>query len=511
MSCNCPNTNTCPTSNDCLCGIDISLYLNDVLTNSYESGGYVEGGELFFQLDGTNPLNKIRYNSEKGRWELYYFSEEYDQDIVIGVYYTDSLCPISSCDWDLDCISFIFRPRLNNYVVTWDGQYLNGRKTYSIYGSVEGFLWTFYWDSVENRWELIADNPTPTYGNAYNNQNTDCVPTDVLWSKVDTGGPSTYETFPLPLDLTGYEMKITAIECGCCDESVIINITVNNIDYSDVVAEVVKDEYGNILGVNGKQYYLFELPLIPDPVTFYLYYTGTSWIISNSLNGEGDIYVQLISNNDCPFGFYSIFTNPNPCDCLVLTIDSNNQFFPSFTATANASGTYGGYNLYEFVVDGDNYYVYYEPGKGWYITLDGYGNSPSEVGIANAEFSGECPDSINEEFNWDSFIEGLSATTQICSSINISKIHVKGSECFDCCDYYTPRNRNLLKKKKAIFVDEISSIRNKEIFGLKCGPEWSDLFKKHLIFDVLWCLPYGVLCDDEEQCLINDLNENCNC
>jgi len=88
---------------------------------------------------------------------------------------------------------------------------------------------------------------------------------------------------------------------------------------------------------------------------------------------------------------------------------------------------------------------------------------------------------------------------------------IKGVECFDCCDYDTPKNRNLLKKKKAIFVEEISSIRNKEIFGLKCGPEWDDLFRKHLIFDVLWCLPYGKICDEEQQCLINNLNENCNC
>lgn len=90
-------------------------------------------------------------------------------------------------------------------------------------------------------------------------------------------------------------------------------------------------------------------------------------------------------------------------------------------------------------------------------------------------------------------------------------ISIRGVECFDCCDYYAPRNRNLLKKKKAIFVEEISDIRNKEIFGLKCGTSWDDLFRKHLIFDVLNCLPYGVLCEEEEQCLINNLNENCNC
>ena len=116
--------------------------------------------------------------------------------------------------------------------------------------------------------------------------------------------------------------------------------------------------------------------------------------------------------------------------------------------------------------------------------------------ISTTTSSGDCPYGV-----YTPYVDGETVLT----------FQIRGGECFDCCDYYTPRNRNLLKKKKAIFVDEISSIKSKEIFGLKCGPEWSDLFKKHLIFDVLWCLPYGVLCDDDEQCLINNLNENCNC
>ncbi len=38
-----------------------------------------------------------------------------------------------------------------------------------------------------------------------------------------------------------------------------------------------------------------------------------------------------------------------------------------------------------------------------------------------------------------------------------------------------------------------------------------NLMKQHLIMDVLNCLPYGVLCEETEQCLMNNLNENCNC
>jgi hypothetical protein len=116
--------------------------------------------------------------------------------------------------------------------------------------------------------------------------------------------------------------------------------------------------------------------------------------------------------------------------------------------------------------------------------------------ISTTTSSGDCPYGV-----YTPYTEGETTLNFL----------IRGIECFDCCDYDIPHNRNLLKKKKAIFVDEISSIRNKELFGFKCGPDWEELYKKHLIFDVLWCLPYGVICEDQEQCLIDKLNENCNC
>jgi hypothetical protein len=92
-----------------------------------------------------------------------------------------------------------------------------------------------------------------------------------------------------------------------------------------------------------------------------------------------------------------------------------------------------------------------------------------------------------------------------------SIIQIKGVECFDCCDYYTPRFTNFIRKQRAILVDDTSYIGKKEVFGMKCGGEWEDIFRKHLIIDTLSCLPYGVLCEEEEECLIENLYKNCNC
>ena len=177
------------------------------------------------------------------------------------------------------------------------------------------------------------------------------------------------------------------------------------------------------------------------------------------------------------------------CDTeLIVTVDGEEYTAEvEYDEYGNILG-YNGITYYTFVIDESTYYLFYLDGQ-WVVKG---GLSVSAPTLANLFSNNECPFGGYNVIGFESF-------------------KVRGVECFDCCDYDTPKNRNLLKKKKAIFVEEISSIRNKEIFGLKCGGSWDDLFRKHLIFDVLWCLPYGKICDEEQQCLINNLNENCNC
>lgn len=427
MSCNCPTPNQCPdTAITCLCGITLNIYnstgvlVETIQANTFEGEGgtyYEVYNSTAFESElGVGYILTIYYNPILSRWEMSYYNETLDLNIVIGVLYglqpTD--CPLNNC-WDLDCIAVALNVLdvFDSYF-SWDGSYTNGKKSYTFSSNWSGPVidYRIYWIADSSTvpssnapvgtpaWileEEVAPNVWQFVGALFNDNQ--CPYGQYI---IEFGGFDTRFSFE-DLGVTGFDMKTIATDCGCCDESVVIDVVFDESTFNDVQADIIKDEYGNILTLNGKPYYSFELQLTPTSATFYLYYTGSSWIMSDSLDGEGAIYAELLSSNDCPFGSYML-------------------------------------------------------------------------------------------------PRGL-----------VSLFSVVGSECFDCCDYYAPRNRNLLKKKKAIFVGEISSIRNKEIFGLKCGPEWSDLFKKHLIFDVLWCLPYGVLCDDEEQCLINNLNENCNC
>ena len=409
MSCNCPDINQCPdTAVTCLCGVSMDIYnpsgeLLETVTAYQEvselGSPYIINDSIAFEsVLGQEYILTIQYNDVLDRWEMSYFNDTIDENVVIGVFYgsADS-CPTSIC-WDMDCIAVAFNTlgTFDSFFI-WDGSYINGKKSYTFTSDWSGpdinysIAWglapaeslapegTLCWiltdeDSGNPAGFLFGLNNCP-YGAYVSNWNGDTT----RFSFTDLG-------------VTGYDVKSYIIDCGCCDTELIVTV-----DGDDYTASVEYDEYGNILVYNGINYYTFNI----GDITYYIFYLDGQWVVKTGLSISAITFANLASTNECPFGSY------------------NSEAFDVF--------------------------------------------------------------------------------------------RVVGAECFDCCDYYRPGNRNLLKKKKAIFVDEISSIRNKEIFGFKCGTSWDDLFRKHLIFDVLNCLPYGVICDEEEQCLINNLNENCNC
>lgn len=98
-----------------------------------------------------------------------------------------------------------------------------------------------------------------------------------------------------------------------------------------------------------------------------------------------------------------------------------------------------------------------------------------------------------------------------CSDPEID-IPTEGNNILNCDEYFSCKFVNLLKKQKAVLSDDISKIKNYQVFGLKgCHEKWENIFMRHLIMDALKCSPYGVYSEDTENCLINRLTENCNC
>lgn len=517
MSCNCPDTNKCPTPTTCLCGFETTIYNSSgVLLETVTAYPIDVEGTTIYQVFNSTAFEPtlgqaytltIAYNDTLDRWEMSYFDDTYSTSILLGVLYGvgPDDCPVSNC-WDLDCIAVgFFSLGLFSFYFSWDGGYTNGKKSYTFSGAFTPYTeFKLYWtpdaSTIPGSGAPIG---TPAWVFEGSNTPNVYIPISYYFSSNQCPyGPYIFE-YDNPVSrmefqdfgVTGFDLKTTILDCGCCDTEVIINI-----EEKEYTATVQYDEYGNVLVYGGVNYYTFTI----GENIYYLFYLNDEWVVKEELSESAETISSLTSTNECPYGYYN---NNTLCDCIEVTIEAE----PSpVSYTANAIGTYGGFNVYSFLLEEFTIYIWYSEGDGWVMTIGGYGEGEFSS-IATSTFQGSCPDSINEGFVWNSLLTG-DITTETCSGLPVFDfVFVKGVECFDCCDYDTPQNRNLLKKKKAIFVDEISSIRSKEIFGFNCGPEWDDLFKKHLIFDVLWCLPYGKICDEEQQCLINNLNENCNC
>jgi hypothetical protein len=401
------NCNCLVNEPTCLCGIEVSISTSLGLVEVTIAGGHTVDDEVIFTDNqsvvwtddlGVDYILNFIYNTELDRWELSY------DGIVIGVLYSDSKCPLSECDWDLECIAIDFKVLgITRGYYSWTGEYYNGRKTYTIVSDWDGVsarTYKIFWDAIP----LFVGAPPNTYAWIFSDATFE--PMEFIGYLLTDGCP--YGTYISEWEgeasrfqianpgVSGYTLKTKPADCGCCDTEIILNI--NGIEYT---ASVEYDENGNILGYNGHTYYSYFI----EETKYYIFLLGERWVIKQVLSVSAFEIASLNSGTDCPFGY------------------------------------------------------------------------------------------------WGSYLLGEEFVT----------IFVIGAKCYDCCDYYAPRFSNFIKKKKYDLVDDISAIRNKEIFGMKCGPEWSDLFRKHLILNVLHCLPYGVLCEEEEQCLIKNVNENCNC
>ena len=619
MSCNCPDTNKCPSPTTCLCGLETNIYNSSgVLVETVIAYPTDVEGDTVYEVYNSTAFEPtlgqpytlyIYYNYELERWEMSYGNETISSFVVIGVLYGvgPDDCPVSNC-WDLDCIAVAFRVLgVFNVYFPWLGVYTNGKKSYTFTSDWSGsdIDYRIYWVADSSTFPS-ADAPVGTPAWILEEEVGPGVwqPAGYLFNSnkcpygqyiVEFGGISTRYSFT-DLGVTGFDLKTTILDCGCCDEKVSVT-TYDGETFNVYELSVNYDEYGNVLVLNGYNYYSY----VNGEIEYYLYVNSQgNWVLNTLFNNPETEIAYTPVSSDCPFGSYNINPAPEPCGCDTILVtyqlvgeepvtvevgkDEDGNYYLDIdgeTYTIEKVGsewtlvkvendcnnfvkvdfTYDG-DLYSFNVpktgtnDGKNKFDLFDITIGiytsasiniiwnnlpipsrWSVDFLGtnfgqsfsdtncpFGNYPvipipefpittldiTNYSITQAILSEDTPCpfgtfTIEEGSIFESFV------VSGCDNPANIIVSVKGAECFDCCDYDTPKNRNLLKKKKAIFVDEISSIRNKEIFGFKCGPEWDDLFRKHLIFDVLWCLPYGKICDEEQQCLINNLNENCNC
>lgn len=451
MGCTCDKKINCDNETVCTCGITVEFTNQEtgIVEESLSGYGYTSSvGSTVWAIEPSpsilNPGQlKILYREDLGLWVMQYTdltTTPPTQSVIVASLSSDALCPDSKCGWESNCGVYRFQGLAvgTDMLFTWEGLYSPAPyEQYKAYyweapnaSGTPGFwyLWVGTHPTVTanagpapryilnfvnqltveeieaNPQVLLNPNVTTLYGYLLGDIQYDCA--DGVFTAFEPDGFPPRIFISREDALEGYDIEVKREECECCEDQISITVFSNWTEY-DFVADVVKDENENVLGINGKQYYSFDydLPETPLPIpVYYVYFNGSEWVVNDSLDsGQGGEIHTNGGDGDCPYGLYTI------------------------------------------------------------------------------------------------------------STVNESIIQIKGVECFDCCDYYTPRFTNFIRKQRAILVDDTSYIGKKEVFGMKCGGEWEDIFRKHLIIDTLSCLPYGVLCEEEEECLIENLYKNCNC
>lgn len=299
-------------------------------------------------------------------------------------------------------------------------------------------------------------------------------------------------------------------EVSTCLCGVVMDIYDNGILIESVVFNTYTD--GVIVFFETTEDTAFNPPAF-SPLTISYNNSSDEWQLSYG-SGDGTVVfgsfptTSICPISDCDWTLtndvsstYSIKVRSIECGCCDEELNISLTYLgDDYTAVASIAKdeygntlAYNGKPYYSFTIyTGDEPFTYYL----WFNETEWYVSEVlGDTGVFMTKLDGDsyCP------------------FGPYYTSGGFTRFAVKGAECFDCCNYYTPRFSNFIKKKKYQLVDGISAIRSKELFGFKCGPEWTDLAKQHLILDVLHCLPYGVLCEETEQCLMNNLNENCNC
>lgn len=138
----------------------------------------------------------------------------------------------------------------------------------------------------------------------------------------------------------------------------------------------------------------------------------------------------------------------------------------------------------------------------WFLYLD------TEIVASYVGLDENCPQSYSSEWNIITVLNFEFILYAIECDMNNDDIpaDVEPINCDIPCS-----NSNLLKKQKSALSRDIADISKREIFGLKCGDNWENIFMRSLIIDALSCIPYGVYSKDTEACLISKLTDKCNC
>ena len=305
MSCNCQNTNNGCLDGKCNCGLFIDIFEGSNLLHTYYAAYNCDCDGYSFSFNEGSINNvfheddrevTVRYNSQFSRWEMVFYDDNLGGYIPFALYYTkDSVCPdgnsgfnIGSCGWDDNRnVTYVKVDSVVVGVAVWNGQRTNGYKVYeyipSVYPGSYTEPFTISVDIATLEWRINLNGTDIAFAGAGAIPQT-AFPNGPFTNIPPFSGAIFLDTYNGLPPTPGNEspsgtlniINVRATDCGCCDTELIV--TINGTEYT---AEVEYDEYGNILGYNGKQYYVF----LYEGDEYYVYFNGTNWVIATDCGG----------------------------------------------------------------------------------------------------------------------------------------------------------------------------------------------------------------------------------
>ena len=279
------------------------------------------------------------------------------------------------------------------------------------------------------------------------------------------------------------------------------------------------DGFSVVLTLNFNQYEIAEFPgyafTATDPETEIVYtiywdVEVNSWVLSNSAN-EDKLDLPEVAVDECPFGIFTgiirgyqvvvsecVENVELPCECIRLNVYSSDSQVYQFQL--NQLGYYNGFYYWSYTL-GETYFIWFDTVSSSWILSDALGSLDGF--LAELTFDG-CP--FGEWIVYSLKIASIISFE--CTSEPKPPIEVIEENCspYEICKY-----DNLLKRNRVSLSKDIASISKREVYGFNCGDAWQNIFTKSMVIDALSCLPYGVYTEDEERCLIEKLNDKCNC
>lgn len=281
-----------------------------------------------------------------------------------------------------------------------------------------------------------------------------------------------------------------------------------------------------LLSLNFSQYttegfpgYAYTATDTENEIVFTIYWDVENeyWALSNDSN-ETILVLTGVGFDECPYGQFELVESERyslvaissecielDCECIRINVYVNvaEDLVDTLQFQLNQSGSYNGVYFWSYDYDETTYFIWFNTSSSSWVISSGLGITDgisAELNVSGCPFG-----------EWESFEAKIPSIISFECQPDIVVEPIEYPDAENCDPFEPCKYSNLLKRNRVSLSKEISAISKREVYGFNCEDSWKTIFTKSMIIDALSCLPYGIYTEEEERCLIEKLNDKCDC